>query len=263
MKSEVRQWLEAHRKPAIWIVDGEASSRSWLGGNPCVPSGFSWPTFRGEPIPFLGQICFADLPVAEGLPVFPKSGHLAVFFAIEGGISSPNDPDPGFAVLYFDQESELSEVGYPGGLPALDPVTGWRKLLGFRPKRVERRFYNRRSITFKASVTYSASVPDDLLDTDDELEVETFMIDQLVKGLEHHLFGYADPVQSTPEEMIEDVSEPAPGEAREKWALLLQIDEDGETGFEWIDCGKVFFWIRETDLAEARFDRVKAIIDFS
>ena len=45
-----------------------------------------------------------------------------------------------------------------------------------------------------------------------------------------------------------------PGAAQ--WQLLLQVDSDEEgTGFMWGDMGRIYYWIRESDLRERRFDR--------
>jgi len=264
MRREVRDWLNEHQAPAIQIVDGDSDSSSWFGGNPAVPSGFQWPTLRGESIPFLGQIRLADLPVVEGTPDLPRTGTVAFFFHTEGGVSSSVDTEKGFQVVYWNHESDLSEMAPPGVLPgpAAPPVKGWRKLLGLGPKPSERRSYDRKPIAFRPMVTYSDSVPDDLLDTDDEIEFEKVVYDNFKDGPLHHLFGYAQPVQSTSEEMAAEVAKPPLDSDGAKWVLLLQVDEDRSTGFNWIDAGKVFFWITEQDLSNANFNRVRAIIDW-
>jgi uncharacterized protein YwqG len=38
--------------------------------------------------------------------------------------------------------------------------------------------------------------------------------------------------------------------------LLLQIDSDDALGSVWGDLGRVYFWIRDQDLAARRFDRI-------
>ena len=288
MRNELRDWLDKNARSAIRIVDGNLDSLSWLGGNPTVPPGFQWPTFRGQALPFLGQIHLADLPSVDGVPALPKTGTLYFFFAIEGGMSGDIGSDAsnnrmihaalhgvyagapteeiggkGFAVVYVDHETGLTEATPPGVPPAQEPPKGWRKLFNYKLRRGERRSYDRKPITFQPIVTRSDEVPEDLLDSDDELEMEEILYGQSDSGVHHQLFGYPQPVQSTAEEMARQVSQPRLGPGDENWVLLLQVDEDRKTGFEWVDCGKVFFWIMEQDLAHARFDRVRAIIDFS
>lgn len=42
-----------------------------------------------------------------------------------------------------------------------------------------------------------------------------------------------------------------------EWRLLLQIDTDeAGPGWMWGDCGRLYFWIRRSDLAARAFDRV-------
>ena len=45
-----------------------------------------------------------------------------------------------------------------------------------------------------------------------------------------------------------------------QWRLLLQIDSDDSAEMMWGDVGRVYFWIREEDLRQARFDRTWTIL---
>jgi uncharacterized protein YwqG len=44
------------------------------------------------------------------------------------------------------------------------------------------------------------------------------------------------------------------------WRLLMQLDSDDEAGMMWGDAGRLYFWIREADLRERRFDKVWLIL---
>jgi uncharacterized protein YwqG len=45
-----------------------------------------------------------------------------------------------------------------------------------------------------------------------------------------------------------------------EWWLLLQVDSDDRASMMWADLGRVYFWIREEDLRERRFERAWAIL---
>ncbi|WP_433089009.1 DUF1963 domain-containing protein [Dactylosporangium sp. CA-052675] len=46
-----------------------------------------------------------------------------------------------------------------------------------------------------------------------------------------------------------------------EWRLLWQVDTDEDgLGWMWGDMGMLYFWIRDEDLAAARFDRVWVIL---
>jgi Domain of unknown function (DUF1963) len=47
------------------------------------------------------------------------------------------------------------------------------------------------------------------------------------------------------------------------WQLLLQLDSDDQVGFEFVDLGRVYFFIRRQDLAARKFDRVWHKVEFS
>ena len=45
-----------------------------------------------------------------------------------------------------------------------------------------------------------------------------------------------------------------------EWLLLLQVDSDDVAQWMWGDCGRLYYWIRESDLRGRRFDRIWAIL---
>jgi uncharacterized protein YwqG len=45
-----------------------------------------------------------------------------------------------------------------------------------------------------------------------------------------------------------------------QWHLLLQLDSDDGANMMWGDCGRLFFWIHEDDLKQAKFDNVWMIL---
>mgnify|MGYP002870201319 CR=1 FL=1 len=94
-------------------------------------------------------------------------------------------------------------------------------------------------------------------------------------GLIHKLLGHSDNVQGGMELECEMVSRGIyagnPSGYREaerlnlrrfagRWKLLLQIDSEEELGMMWGDCGRLYFWITEDDLAARRFGKAWLIL---
>jgi uncharacterized protein YwqG len=85
----------------------------------------------------------------------------------------------------------------------------------------------------------------------------------------HKLLGFANPVQDVMELDCELVTNGIPFGQRRKeaervkelearardWRLLLQVESDGNAKMMWGDAGRLYFWMREQDLRDARFDR--------
>jgi uncharacterized protein YwqG len=95
-------------------------------------------------------------------------------------------------------------------------------------------------------------------------------------GRPHHkLLGHAEPIQNAMELECQLVThglycgDPSghadprakdlePGAA--EWRLLLQLDTDDDAAMMWGDVGRLYFWIREEDLRERRFERTWTIL---
>lgn len=68
-----RKWGRVRKATAPAITD------SYVGGHPFLPTGQTWPVdAAGEPMHFVAQVNFADVPA---LPGFPTSGLLQMFVA--------------------------------------------------------------------------------------------------------------------------------------------------------------------------------------
>ncbi|NOT29697.1 MAG: DUF1963 domain-containing protein [Planctomycetes bacterium] len=48
-----------------------------------------------------------------------------------------------------------------------------------------------------------------------------------------------------------------------EWRLLLQLDSDERAKMMWGDAGRLYFWIRESDLCEHDFDKAWLILQCS
>jgi len=45
-----------------------------------------------------------------------------------------------------------------------------------------------------------------------------------------------------------------------EWRLLLQIDSDERSKMMWGDVGRIYYWIRNSDLREGLWDRVWLVL---
>ncbi len=68
----------------------------------------------------------------------------------------------------------------------------------------------------------------------------------------HRLLGYPDDIQ---EDMHRDLA----GDLS-AWQLLFQMDSDSVPNTEWGDTGRIYYWIREQDLAKRDFSKVELIL---
>ena len=47
------------------------------------------------------------------------------------------------------------------------------------------------------------------------------------------------------------------------WRLLLQIDTDDDANMMWGDCGMLYWWMRDDDIRNGRWDRAHLILQCS
>jgi len=77
----------------------------------------------------------------------------------------------------------------------------------------------------------------------------------------HRFLGHPDALQGDMTRRIEyaahaadlDLPQPALETAARRWRLLFQVGSDFTQDLNWGDNGRLYFWIRDVDLAAARF----------
>lgn len=254
----VRPALRLTTRP---VADALALGQSRVGGMPDLPADLDWPKHQGLPMMFLAQLDLADVTRNHPASLFPATGHLWFFFSL----AQPWGFDPkdagGSLVCYRPDGVGLARAAPPGDLPdaARFPAC---------------------AITFEAY--------EDLPDLEDETGAPPLGDDDSERyigireylssggaGPSHKLLGFADPVQSPMElecQLVTNgiycgdpsgyegprVAQLTPGQA--EWRLLLQLDSDESARMMWGDAGRLYFWIRESDLREQRFDRAWLIL---
>jgi len=253
MRKDLRQKVDALRKPAVHLVSSREETGSWLGGLPSAEKEFEWPSTADAPMSFMGQIRLSDLPRPEGALPLPERGYLYFFF--------DTIDLQGCRVIWSAAETGLVEIPAPPQPPPPVPK-GLRKLLGIKPKGPRFEIYQRSPVSFASIQTYPPTESDLLgsLEDEDIDEYTEFRVEVYGESPAHHFFGYPDPEQGddmdlqceiessvVPPRLPQAFTDPAVLKAAKDWRLLLQLDEDGATGFTFVDVGKLYFWIRIQD----------------
>lgn len=251
--------------PVPTSMDQLPLGASRFAGSPDLPPGFEWPMMDDAPQTFLAQINLADTAALDDSGLLPKSGWLYFFYEVEEGPwgFDPNDKK-GFTVHYHEGDVDsLVRTEQPGDISPtagefnccrVDVRSGWTM-----PDPSDDRF---------------KPLP---VDRHDDLEFDQYaeMLEQItgfnIDGdKNHHMLGYPQIIQGdmridcqlvTNGIYCGDASgyrDPRVESLKEgvnDWRLLMQIDTDeGRPGWMWGDCGRIYFWIRESDLREKNFD---------
>jgi uncharacterized protein YwqG len=243
----------------------DSLGESRLGGSPDVPNGFVLPTAKGKPLDFLLQLKLDELPRHGLSERLPATGLLSFFYDLN---EQPWGYDPkeldGFRVFHFPERATLERVEI-GSEFAMSPSA--------------LRFWRAWSLP-----SYGSRVGDRLLEELRSAPHKDEEFDQLHE-LSHALFRSAAPNPDGPSHRIGGHSDNVQGDMQleaqlvmnglycgdasgyndprraklestcEEWQLLLQLDSDDDAGFMWGDCGMLYFWLRDQDLANGDFSR--------
>ena len=268
--------LHALAKPSYRIVpsplDEPPIGSSRLGGLPDLPADFAWPQWspskrltdlNGTPSPamlsFIAQINLSELPqLITGLP---SAGWLYFFF---DAVNQPWGFDPadrlGWRVLFYDGDAERLAPRQP---PLELPSEGV-----FRASRIT--FEVECVLPNEAGSALGGRTPGG----DTSLSDAYFdLLDGMTGGTgaaQHRLLGEPRTIQNPMELECQLAShglycggssgylDPRVESLRAgaaDWSLLLQIDsEDENTDWMWGDCGRIYYWIRRSDLRDRKFD---------
>ncbi len=202
------------------------SGASRFGGSPDLPRGVAWPQEGQRALSFVGQIALAELARYDGAGALPDRGWLSFFFDSKG--------DCGPRVLHFDESI---------GRLSRDTTDGRRRRAHWRP--------------CELTLDQGWTLPDD--GPDIPIDEYSGLLERLrgrveTRRIGHQLLGYCAEAAS------EMAAECADMGGDGQWRLLLQVDSDDAPGWDWGDGCALYFWIRQTDLADARFDNVWAVV---
>lgn len=270
-------YLTAEARPAIRFElekineDDIAIGASKMGGRPDLPASLEWPSeteripnendnrYQTErankscgPLSFIAQIDLTEVSCLDEDEFLPKQGFLYFFYTPDQDVwgFDPQDSS-GFKVLFFDGDrSELTRVDFPEQLDKYSRFTP-RKLNAYS------------EVSLPSRYTINAIF-------EPESDYDKYFDKIICEGLINKMLGYANAIQNEMElqcEMVanglylgtsEAYQDPrrAEFEARSsQWRLLLQVDSNDECGMLWGDVGRIYFWIRESDLLAKQFDK--------
>lgn len=254
--------------PAIWLTTQETQEEvipigaTRIGGRPDLPDDVGWPSWKGRPLAFLGQLNLSELFGMVGADVLPANGHLYFFYDSEQETwgFDPND-EGSWSVIFADVSLEdLGRESWPADLPDHGR---------FQACRVE----TRETLTLPP---WESDTIQELDLTGEEGDSYVDLLDALApEEATHQLLGHPDPLQGDMALECQLVSngiycgdpsgyeDPRRAELEagvEDWRLLLQVESDENAGMMWGDSGRLYFWIQTEDLLRRDFRRVWMIL---
>jgi uncharacterized protein YwqG len=253
---------------------------SRIGDRPDLPAGTAWPTWDGRPMPFLGQFNLTEVAPFDREQLLPDRGLLLFFLGSafpensedgEQRTLSPDERRQAWRVLYApDDPATFRRTRKPRGLPVL----GDEGL----PHSCAGRF----ALAWTLPDAWGPEVWS-LSPTEDERGALVELEGLVNRGLDsagrtppelrHRLLGYsailAEPTLVACEEKAQGpqagrvpadpLSEDrirAEADINRRWTLLLQLDSDETTGFDWDGGGLLHYCIERNALRARDFSRV-------
>lgn len=243
--------LKSLIKNAVYItpemdIHDVALYASKFGGQPDLPHNFKW--FRNSenvPLAFMAQINCEDVHKFDSENILPEHGILYFFYDLENQPWDSLGSDKyGAAVYYYNDDfSALEETEFPDDLPEECAVEQCGLTFSSELDAPSYEDYCFLTGTNMSDYNaYYASVKEALgLDTEKRDENK------------FKLLGYADIIQNSTLEELNDENE---------WVLLCQFDtyENGDSYVMYGDGGRLYYYIKRTDLAERKFDDIRIIL---
>ena len=266
-------FMEPHIKNAVLIDMHSASENnipvgsSKIGGKPDLPKDYKLLTetsierkrkglFRKSeektverPLSFIAQINLSDIKPYDTENLLPSSGILYFFYSsLISGLGDYSSDKDKFEVSYYDGDlCRLSRTDFP-----LD----YKEETKYKPCQ----------LSFKQGISLPNWDSDvyNFFDEEDK-DFDSFL--DISKATEcTKLLGYADIIENAMEFQCELISKEISQESNEtleqefefkpaEWILLFQVDSNEESNMQWIDAGRLYYWIKKEDLLNKRFDK--------
>jgi uncharacterized protein YwqG len=193
----------------------------------------------------------------------PKRGHLWFFYAADQRNWGFDPKDRGSSVVHYEADAALERRALPRELPEAGR---------FRPCALAMSSY--------VDIPSMEDERNPLMGLDDDDTLESYMEvqGQLASpngDVAHKLLGHAQTIQGAMElecalttngiytgdsRGYKDRRAAKLAKSQYDWRLLLQIDSDEDAAMMWGDSGRIYYWIREQDLLERRFDKTWLVL---
>ena len=208
----------------------------------------SWPRNDGEPLGFIAQVNLAEVAPFDTEGVLPNEGLLSFYDAVTQSAWGFDPADSGSAGALHTCTRHRGISFVPG-----------------RPGR-GRRFQGAAAATaVPASFAPWESFDIEALGMtrDEGFSYAELFNDQ--DAIVHRLLGHPDPVQGDMQVECQLVTnglstgdnDPRASELRDgaaDWRLLLQIDSEDEAEMMWGDVGRLYYWIKHSDLVARNWE---------
>ncbi|GBC61500.1 DUF1963 domain-containing protein [Desulfonema ishimotonii] len=229
---------------------------SKIGGQPDLPEAFPWPEWRNRPLSFLAQFNLGEIAAFPSAEVLPGEGLLLFFYDAEQSTWGFDPEDIGSWQVLHIRETSLSPRPFP------DDLTEYAR-------------YRECVSAFTEQISLPEayfSLSEQLCLSDRQMRNYAACLEELMgeDAAGHRLLGYPDTIQGDMQLACQLVSnglfcgDPSGfNDPRARvlkagmwdWQLLFQLTSDDPARMMWGDSGKVYFWIRQQDLARADFKK--------
>lgn len=252
LRRELRQ-LQTY----CWYLEkAEGRRRSYLGAHPYMSVDRFWPRSGGAPLHFVAQINLRDLRSKDGPQWLPGEGLLLFFVDVQAAA---------WAVVHEPDIKAVVPATPPVDLPRVN-----KKMAGY----VEKAVYFRRARSWPSWERLKTPASLD----EGEAARESLSIAAPPEPT-HQIGGFPSCVQGDwmeweiemeargirPKDFAAWLKTPEAAalepEVRQ-WRLLLQIDSDPDVGFQWVDSGTLYYWIREQDARAGDFSGVRMVAQY-
>ena len=252
---EILAEVKAYSVPALMLRKTSAATKSYLGGDPYLPPGVTWPSRDGKALTFLASLDLEEIWATGVIPWLPRQGKLLFFYDVE---NQPWGFDPkdrgGWSVIHVDRIG----TDVAAEIPTLPQV--FVDLEKFESLPDWQRF---------------DSLGIALEDGDVDAYVDGYL-EWLGESAIHQAGGYPRPVQGDDMELeaqlasngvycgdesgyqSEEGERLAPG--AKDWRLLLQFSSDDDLDVMWGDVGDLYFWVKEQDARRGNFSDVWLVL---